>query len=68
MRKIILVMPVPVNAFTERPGPQPDWHKAGDELHCRLNEQVGAMRRAKCRAVGLFMLGLGSLCGDLPSP
>jgi hypothetical protein len=67
VRNIILILPVPVDSSADGPERELDWHKVGGKLH-RRNEQVGATGRAKCRVVGLFRLGLGSLCGDLPDP
>jgi hypothetical protein len=46
VRKIILMMPVPVDGSTDAPERELDWQKADDKLH-RRNEQVGAMVRAK---------------------
>ena len=43
MRKVILMMSVSLDGFTEGPHREIDWQMVDDELHNHFNEQLAAM-------------------------
>jgi hypothetical protein len=43
MRKIILMMSVPLDGFIEGPARELDWHRVDDDLQSHFNDQLSAM-------------------------